>query len=136
MSVLRSPLFADHGGKRLPESPYIDQGIIQFNYAVAVQKGSDFSKLSRAAQEFNTQNTYVLESAHKGKLPAVFSGFDIDAENIILAALKRSEDGSGFIARLYEVNGENSVSILQCSVLLLSAKRTSCSLHGVLPIWK
>jgi hypothetical protein len=53
----------------------------------------------------------MLESAHAGTRPPVASVFSISHPNVVLGALKRSEDGRGLVVRLIELHGELSQGV-------------------------
>ena len=106
MSVVRSPLFADHGGPRNPESVFMDQGSHEFNYQVVPCCADvEYDKIVKLAQEFNTKPTNILENRHEGRLAAKYQGITVDKPNVIVSAFKVAEDGKGYIVRAYETNG-------------------------------
>ena len=113
MSVVRSPLFADHGGPRNPETPFMDQGSHEFNYAVIPYCADvEYSTVVKAAQEFNTKPTNIIENRHEGRLDTKYQGISVDKANIIISAFKLAEDGKGYVVRAYETNGiETDVTI-------------------------
>ena len=50
-----------------------------------------------------------MENRHSGPLkPLTYEAIHISAANVILSACKRSEDGTGLILRLYEVDGRET----------------------------
>jgi alpha-mannosidase len=50
--------------------------------------------------------TNILDTWHEGSLPNDrLGGINISAPNVIVSAVKRSEDGTGTILRVYETNG-------------------------------
>lgn len=78
--------------------PRGDEGIHRFTYSFLPHDGA-FSTQSviRPAYELNTQPTYCI-----GKSAVEMSLFEIDTPNIIVESIKPSEDGGGYIIRLYE----------------------------------
>ena len=50
---------------------------------------------------------------HGGDLGEVWSGCDIDADNLIVTAIKRAEDGSCDIVRCFEADGRDTDAALQ-----------------------
>ena len=64
----------------------------------------DFSIVSRAAEEFNTQPVNILENNHEGRLPLSYCGMEVSG-SIAVTALKRAEDGSGWVVRAVETAG-------------------------------
>jgi len=66
----------------------------------------------RAAKSLNTPCTLIMENNHKGCLPLNYCGIHVSADNVIVGAYKRSEDGTGVILRAYETDGrETDVTI-------------------------
>ncbi len=55
----------------------------------------------REALNFNNQLSIVQTGKAKGKLPAELSFLKIEPEDLIFSALKKSEDGNGFVLRVY-----------------------------------
>jgi alpha-mannosidase len=104
-TVLRSPIFGDHGAPRTPESEYTSQGRTDFNYAIMpLSKGWD--TVIKMGLVLNKGLTNILDTWHEGSLPNDrLGGLNISAPNVIVSAVKRSEDGTGTILRVYETNG-------------------------------
>ena len=47
----------------------------------------------------------VLENHHAGILPLTYKGVEVSAENLVISAVKKSEDGTGYVVRAYECDG-------------------------------
>lgn len=109
MTVVRSPIFADHFGERDELCEFMEQGIHEFTY-VLVPHAGDWREagIVKKAYELNVPPVKVNETYHKGCLPLRSEGFRIDAQNVIVSAFKQAEDGNGYILRCYEISG-NSV---------------------------
>jgi len=104
-TVLRSPIFGDHGNARTPESDYMAQGVTEFRYTL-MPLGEGWAEVIRAGKVLNKGLTNILDTWHKGTLNKdSLSGLTVDAPNVMLSAIKRSEDGTGTILRLYETDG-------------------------------
>ena len=112
-TILRSPIYGDHGGPRTEKSEFTAQGVTEFKYEV-MQVTDSFVPVIRAARQLNKPVTNIVETWHPGPQAEhpgflkelVYSGLHIDKDNIILSALKRSEDGKGLVTRLYEADGK------------------------------
>ena len=116
-TVLRSPIYGDHGGPRTEESEYTDQGRINFRYIV-MPAGDDWTAVTRAAAQLNKPMTNIIETWHPGRLSdKPYSGLRIDCPNIMLSAVKRSEDGTGLVVRLYETTGKAAPVTISGDVL-------------------
>ena len=106
-TVLRSPIYGDHGGPRSNESDYTEQGIREFKYSIVPFKEN--SDVIKRAKLINKPLTNIIENWHEGKLPyKVYAGINVSCDNVIVSAIKRSEDGKGLIIRVYEANGNDT----------------------------
>lgn len=118
LTVVRSPLYADHGGPRNPETQFMDQGSHEFNYMITPCKSDvEYSKIVKIAQEFNTQPVNIIENRHNGTLDTKYKGINGDKDNVIVSAFKVSEDGKGYIIRVYETNGADTDVIISIPLL-------------------
>ena len=107
-TILRSPIYADHGAPRTAESRYTEQGESAFA-SVLMPVGDDWVEAVREGRLLNRELTNIVETWHEGALSdASYGGIRIDAENVVMSAIKRSEDGTGTILRVYEVTGKSA----------------------------
>jgi len=56
----------------------------------------------------NTPITVVMENHHTGTLPLTCKGIEVSAQNVVVSAVKRSEDGEGYVVRAYECDGKTT----------------------------
>lgn len=105
LTAVRSPLYGDHGGPRVEEALYTDQGESEFGYALRAFEPSALHTIVRAARRFNVPLSHVIENRHDGRLPLSYRGLTVDANGISVSAFKRAEDGQGLVLRAYETNG-------------------------------
>ncbi len=105
LTVVRSPLFADHGRGRDGECEFTDIGRHDFSYSLLPIHGEGWSEVIKAARLLNLPMSHILENNHKGSLKEGFRGFECDKKNVVLSALKKSEDGCGVVIRCYETDG-------------------------------
>ena len=106
LTAIRSPIYCDHGRVRTEESNYTDQGVHEFTYAILPATTGEKAKMFKDAQILNAPLTVVLENHHEGVLPLTYKGIEVDAENLVVSAVKRSEDGTGYVVRAYECEGK------------------------------
>lgn len=105
-TVLRSPIYGDHGGPRTDESEFTSQGRFDFKY-IMMPVGDGWSDVVKCGKLLNKGFTNILDTWHKGTLcNKPYSSLKCDCENVIVSALKRSEDNTGIIVRLYETEGK------------------------------
>ncbi len=123
-TILRSPIYGDHGGPRTSESEFTDQGRVNFSYTL-MPVGEDWVSVIREGKVLNKPLTNIIETWHKGKLSdKPYGGIVIDCPNVMLSAFKRSEDGTGLILRLYEANGCTADVTVSGDVLPITLKDT------------
>ena len=78
---------------------------------------NDSACITRRAAQFNTAPTAIMENHHNGNLPLLYEGISIDKENVMLSALKKAEDGEGYILRVYECAGKAVSCRIDCKTL-------------------
>ncbi len=110
MTVLRGAVYADHcfGNTELHDefSEFIDQGIHKFSYSI-----SPFKSISEAEKDgeiLNSLLTSVVETFHKGTLGRSYQGIEVSKKNIVVTALKKYEDGDGWVLRCYETEDKET----------------------------
>lgn len=115
-TVLRSPIYGDHGGPRSDKSDYTEQGVREFSYAIVpFVNNSDVIKQARV---LNKPLTNIIENWHDGKLDEkVYGSINVSVENVIVSAIKRSEDGKGLVLRIYETDGKDTDVVVSGDLL-------------------
>ncbi len=109
LTAIRSPYFGDHGAPFVsPESELTDQGIGTFDYALT-PFDKDIAATVKKARLFNVPIDFVIENNHNGTLKESFCGVTVDSDNIVISAIKRSEDGKGTVLRAYETDGKKTL---------------------------
>lgn len=129
LTAIRSPIYCDHGRVRNEESNYTDQGLHEFAYAILPATTEEKSKIFQKALILNTSLGVVLENHHAGTLPLTYKGMSVSADNVTVSAVKRSEDGTGYVVRAYECDGKATRATI--SVNGLSALETQFSPYEV-----
>lgn len=110
LTVLRSPVYAHHDPYR-PESwdglRFMDQGWQSFTYWLVPHGGGwESAGVPQRAAELNQPPLALVDAFHPGDLAAVGAFVEVGPPNVVLAALKLAEDGSGdLILRAREVTG-------------------------------
>ncbi len=117
LTAIRSPIYCDHGLTRGVESNYTDQGIHEFVYGLLPATVEEKAKIFKKALTLNTAPTVILENHHNGHLPLTQEGICIDKDNIVVSAIKQSEDGTGYIVRAYECDGKKTAVRIDCKQL-------------------
>lgn len=105
LTVVRSPMFCDHGGPRTEESEYTDIGRHRFKYSLMPIYEKSFTEVIKRSRELNAPTVNILENNHSGYLKDSFCGLNTEG-SVVLSALKRAEDGNGTVLRAYEVEGK------------------------------
>lgn len=106
ITVLRSPIYAHHD-PLVPDMnghyTFIDQGIQTFHYRILPHEGNwEEAGTVKRAQELIQRPVPIIETYHDGPLPQQDSFLSVDKDNVIVGAMKNSEDGDDLILRLYE----------------------------------
>lgn len=106
VTLLKNSVYAHHDPKQLdPDEEYrfVDSGIQEMTYVLVPHKNNwKQSEIVKTAAAVNQRPSVIIETFHKGRLPQNKSFLQIDAKEIMLGALKKSEDGNGVIVRAYE----------------------------------
>ena len=117
LTVVRSPLFGDHGRGRDDECEFTDQGSHDFSYSIMPIRKDGWADVAKEARKLNLPMTNIMENNHKGTLGHTFKGFDCSADNVIVTAIKESEDGKGMVIRAYETDGVDTDAVISGALL-------------------
>ncbi|MBB5059973.1 alpha-mannosidase [Granulicella aggregans] len=100
LSLLRSPTWPD---------PEADRGIQHFRYALYPHAGTwQQAMTERKGYELNYPLQASVVEAHMGSLASSHSFVSVDDDNVILTAIKKSEDTNSLILRVYDWSGKSS----------------------------
>lgn len=98
LSLLRSPTSPD---------PDADRGHHHFSYALYPHAGDWKQALTvRRGYDYDYKLHAAQVDAHSGILPLKYSFFAPQADNVVITAVKKSEDDNALIVRLYEWAGK------------------------------
>ena len=104
LTLLRSP--------RMPD-PSADLGEHEFTYALLPHQGGfREGKVVREAHDLNIPLWACLAPGSAGTRPARLALFGIDAENAVIEAVKKAEDGGGLIVRVYEAHNMRTRAVI------------------------
>ena len=109
MTISNTSIFADHYGQKQRDDTcqFMDMGVQKFRYALVPYAGSyKAAKLSRRAAVLNQPLPAIAETYHTGPLGGELCGIRIGSETVDLGAIKRSENGEGYILRMVETAGQ------------------------------
>jgi alpha-mannosidase len=116
LSLLRSPEWPD---------PHADEGHHEFTYSLYPHGGSwRDAQTVRRGYELNYKLIAVQSQKHDGTLPPEHSFVGIAAENVVLTAIKKSEDDDSLVLRFYEWEGKGADVKLQLPAGAGSASET------------
>ena len=105
LTMLRSSVSPD---------PNADRGHHSFTFALYPHAGSWKDALTiRHGYEYNSSLTAMQVEPHAGELPLVHSFLALKGENVVLTAVKKSEDANGVIIRFYEWEGKEGAAEIQ-----------------------
>ena len=100
LSLLRSPVWPD---------PNADREHHHFRYALYPHAGDwKQAMIVRRGYEFNYKLQALQIMPHSGALPAEHSFAAVEPDNVVLTAMKKTEDGNGLLFRFYEWAGKRA----------------------------
>lgn len=109
ISIVRSPVYAHHIPKVLDKTKeyiWMDQGIQTFRILLVPHKDTwKESNIVRIAEEFIAPLIPIYQGIHGGSMPKAGSFLAIEPENVIISAVKHSEEGDDIIIRCVECSG-------------------------------
>jgi len=116
LTVANTSIYADHYGQQTRDDQCIhaDMGMQEFSYAIVPFAGCwKKAGLARRGEVFNRALPWIIETYHEGKLPTSYEGLKVNAANVTVGALKRAEDGNGYIIRLNETAGIATKAVIE-----------------------
>lgn len=114
ITALRSPAYADHFGARDGFCEPMAQGEHRFQLVLTAE--TDPLVLSRMAAELICPPERILGTYHKGALKEADEGL-VAGGSVIVDAVKKSEDGSGWVIRIREAGGLNTQAKISLPML-------------------
>jgi alpha-mannosidase len=116
LSLLRSPEWPD---------PHADEGHHEFTYSLYPHAGTwRDAQTVRRGYELNYPLIARQAQKHAGELPGEHSFVHVDADNVVVTALKKSEDDDALVLRFYEWAGKDADVKIQLPDGALSASET------------
>jgi alpha-mannosidase len=116
LSLLRSPEWPD---------PHADEGHHEFTYSMYPHAGTwREAQTVRRGYELNYKLLAIQSQKHGGTLPAEHSFVKIESDNVVLTAVKKSEDDDSLVLRFYEWAGREADVKLQLPAGAQSASET------------
>jgi len=88
-----------------------DYGHHEFRYSILAHKGSwKDAKIVREAEKVNQPLVLFTSDKHAGTLGKSYGFVQSDNDALAIKAIKKAEDGDGYIVRVYETRGEGTQS--------------------------
>jgi alpha-mannosidase len=126
LSLLRSPEWPD---------PHADEGHHEFTYSLYPHGGGWKDALTiRQGYELNYKLIPLITSNHTGTWPAQRSFMESQSENVIVTALKKSEDHNDLVVRFYEWAGKTGEVKLQLPQGAMTAEETNLMEKSIGPL--
>lgn len=119
MIAARACAYLDHYGQssRDENMEMLDGDELEFTYEFMTYKSGDYSTLVREAELLNMPLKLYQETHHKGTLPPTYCGMSVDADNVIVQAIKIAEDGSGYVLRAIETCGKSCTATIDLNFI-------------------
>jgi alpha-mannosidase len=109
ISIARAAVYAHHNPRVLDmnaEHLWMDQGIQTFRMLLVPHTGSwRDNNICRIADEFSAPAVVIYQGIHGGSMPKSGSFLSVDNSNILVSAIKQSENGKDTIIRCVETKG-------------------------------
>ena len=122
LSLLRSPKSPD---------PEADQGHHHFSYSLYPHAGDWKQSMTvRRGYEFNYRLEGMEVQAHTGRMASEHSFVDVNADDLVLTAVKKTEDGDGLLLRFYEWAGKSGETEISVPDGATSARQTNLMEEG------
>ena len=114
ITALRSPYYADHFGARDGFCEPMAQGENRFELVLTAE--TDPERLMQLAAELACPPERILGTYHKGTLSEADEGIAVSG-GVIVDAIKKAEDGTGWIVRAREAKGERTEARIELKKL-------------------
>ncbi len=116
LSLLRSPEWPD---------PNADEGHHEFTYSLYPHAGTWRDALTvRRGYELNYKLLAMPSQKHEGTLPSQHSFVQVEPDNVVLTAIKKSEDDNSLVLRFYEWAGREADVKLRLPAGMQAASET------------
>ena len=116
LSLLRSPEWPD---------PHADEGHHEFTYSLYPHSGDwREAQTVRRGYELNYKLIAARSQKHDGTFPAEHSFVQVESDNVVITAIKKSEDDESLVLRFYEWAGREGDVKLQLPPGAQSASET------------
>lgn len=90
----------------------------EISFAVIPHEGPlDVAAATRAGEEFNSPLAVVSSTVQEGKLPAEKSFVEVLTPNVFISAIKKAEDSSALVVRMFEMAGKKTTAKIRISDL-------------------
>jgi len=126
LSLLRSPEWPD---------PHADEGHHEFTYSLYPHAGTwRDAQTVRRGYELNYKLIAMQSQKHEGTLPGEYSFVRAEPDNVVLTAIKKSEDDDSLVLRFYEWAGREADVKLQLPAGAQSASETDLMERSIAPL--
>jgi len=116
VSIARAAVYANHEPRALVpgvEYKWMDQGVQSLRMQLIPHTGAwQGAGLVRAAEELVTETPVLYQGIHSGSRPGSASFLSVDSPDIVVEAVKQSEDGDDLIVRSFETSGRQTSATL------------------------
>lgn len=121
ITVLKNSPYAHHDPAELDsnmEYTYVDNGPDEFIYCLHPHKGTwKQGNIARIARELNTRPVIIPEAYHSGSMPQSQTFLSVDKPQVMVSAVKESEDKDGIIVRAYELHNQHVDAIIDVAFM-------------------
>jgi alpha-mannosidase len=117
VSIARAAVYANHEPSALQpgvDYAWMDQGLQAFQMELIPHTGTwQGADIVRAAEELVSETPIIYQGIHPGTRKGADSFLSVDAPDVVVEAIKQSEDGEDTIVRSYETAGHDTAATLK-----------------------
>ena len=122
LTLLHTPT-ADRSNR---QEKLLDIGPKEFTYSIVAHVGKlDAAATTAKADILNFRKSAYATTKHAGNLGKTFSMVSSSNPAIAIKALKKAEDGDGYILRVYELSGSDNTGKIHFASAITSAEQNS-----------
>lgn len=113
--LARSAIYADHGGVKEEGMlyEYQDGGAVCHSFLLRPRGKADLAAAASLGLRFNTPSYCIWEGYHGGTFPAERSFLQWRGRGVQVRAVKRAEEGGGYVVRAFETRGKPCAGTLR-----------------------
>lgn len=114
ISMVRGAAYANHQPQVLDpnlDHRWQDQGVQTLRLLLIPHAGTwQEAHVPRVTEDFTAPTPILYQGIHTGSRPQAASFVNVDAQDVVISAIKKSEEGNDLILRCYETEGRSTIA--------------------------